>query len=681
MHRILSGLILAAGLALAALTAAHAAPLAFTVDEGLNHNAFYRDGPIAAHILLRSGTEPRLLVAFPAGNSGVGLWFERTQKPVRWSAIGAATPLRRMDARGRPLFGVAIDAAIEAPRLGVSQAVLSNVRVLRDYQALGARGLPDAVRADAQVVGRTLRWARDRLDGAPGYELSVTVTGGAVRDGALLAGQDGAIRLHIEALTGEPPLTPLADAELLSGDAGQDKLARNALTFLSYKEKFLAGSWRFNTYFGRDTLMSVRLLMPALQPQAVEAGLGSVLARLSPDGIVAHEEDIGEFAILGHRRLGASQDTDAPIFNFNMVDGDYMLAPVAAAWLLDDPRGRARAKAFLQGADGRFEDRGRTAGRDLVVNFRRVVTSATPFGEKPSYDRLIALKEGHMAGQWRDSDEGIGRGRYAYDVNAVFVPAALDAIARFFRSGLLDAFLTEDDRALFGRADALAETWRKRAPPLFDVSLSNASARASISAYAAAAGVPSAPALQAIGTGGVAFKAISLDGRGRPVAIVHTDEAFDLLFGAPDPDRLDSAVRAMMQPFPAGLFTDAGVLVANPAFAPPEVQARFSKNAYHGAVVWSWQQAVLAEGLRRQLARTDLPAPTRARLSEAQSRLWRVIRATAAVRTSELWSWTYAKSGYRVAPFGASGADADESNAAQLWSTVYLAVRPPAVRR
>jgi hypothetical protein len=32
---------------------------------------------------------------------------------------------------------------------------------------------------------------------------------------------------------------------------------------------------------------------------------------------------------------------------------------------------------------------------------------------------------------------------------------------------------------------------------------------------------------------------------------------------------------------------------------------------------------------------------------------------------------------YRVAPFGADQADADESNAAQLWSTVYLAIARP----
>ena len=83
---------------------------------------------------------------------------------------------------------------------------------------------------------------------------------------------DGRIKLRVTALSGEVPLTPLSGAALLNGKESQDERARETLTFLSYKEKFLAGSWRFNTYFGRDTLMSVRLLMPVLAPEAMRGG-------------------------------------------------------------------------------------------------------------------------------------------------------------------------------------------------------------------------------------------------------------------------------------------------------------------------------------------------------------------------------------------------------------------------
>jgi hypothetical protein len=72
-------------------------------------------------------------------------------------------------------------------------------------------------------------------------------------------------------------------------------------------------------------------------------------------------------------------------------------------------------------------------------------------------------------------------------------------------------------------------------------------------------------------------------------------------------------------------------------------------------------------------------------LREAETQLWRAIRSAHSLRNSELWSWTFDGARFQVAPFGANAADVDESNAAQLWSTVYLAIRephsPPSTRR
>ncbi|HCK85349.1 MAG TPA: hypothetical protein DHW63_12760, partial [Hyphomonadaceae bacterium] len=88
-----------------------------------------------------------------------------------------------------------------------------------------------------------------------------------------------------------------------------------------------------------------------------------------------------------------------------------------------------------------------------------------------------------MSGDWRDSDEGLGRGRFAYDVNAVFVPAALTAADRLFRAGMLDSYVSVTDRARLAEAGAMASVWRRRAPPLFNVSLPAAEARAAVSRY------------------------------------------------------------------------------------------------------------------------------------------------------------------------------------------------------
>src|SRR5262249_41683156 len=140
---------------------------------------------------------------------------------------------------------------------------------------------------------------------------------------------------------------------------------------------------------------------------------------------------------------------------------------------------------------------------------------------------------------------------------------------------------------------------------------------------------------------------------------------------------LDRDVESVMRPFPLGLMTEVGMLVANPVFGEPSLQDKFTNHAYHGTVVWSWQQALFASGLARQLRRQDLPAPVRQDLLAAQQTLWRAIRASRSVQSSELWSWHFEGGHYVIAPFGASGTDVDESNAAQLWSSVYLAVKEP----
>src|SRR6202041_1179147 len=86
--------------------------LSFDVNEGPNLNSFLREGPVAAHLLMRSGLDPRLLVAFPAGNSGVGLWFSHTPRPVTWALRGRPQPLVTQDARGRSLYGMTAEVTL-----------------------------------------------------------------------------------------------------------------------------------------------------------------------------------------------------------------------------------------------------------------------------------------------------------------------------------------------------------------------------------------------------------------------------------------------------------------------------------------------------------------------------------------------------------------------------------------
>jgi len=326
--------------------------------------------------------------------------------------------------------------------------------------------------------------------------------------------------------------------------------------------------------------------------------------------------------------------------------------------------------------DGRRETP-KALGADLVSNFRFVLKAAARFADDPRAPNLIALKTGFDAGQWRDSNDGLGGGRLPYDVNAVFVPAAVEAAGRFFESGLLDAYLESTDRELFAHAKAMARTWREKAGPLFDLSVPSARARHDIAGYAASLKIADEAALDAVDDVPVSFPALALTADDKSVPVIHSDLGFELLFGQPTATALTGGITAIMRPFPAGLLTPVGVVVANPVYAAPAIQDKLTRSAYHGTVVWSWQQAVLAAGLRRELQRQDLPPALKAQLRAAQTELWHAIGAAHSMRNSELWTWTFEKGRFEIAPFGANASDADESNAAQLWSTVYLAIPAP----
>lgn len=653
-----------------------ASALAFRLDRGGQINAFYRQDKIAAHLLMRASTKPRLLVVFPAGNSGTGLWFGDTPQPVNWSQDTPIAPVTTQDAAGRPLYGIGVDVSADVSSLSIRQALLSSVRFLRDYN--GGATVPSDIIVQPSVSDNVATWQRNRVDGAPGYALRVTVLdGGAVAaDGTgrlMLQSPSGAptLRLRVEAFSGETPLQPITRANLFTSAVNPDPQSQNVFEFLSFSDKLLAGSWQYDTYFGRDTLISVRMLMPVLQPDVIEAGLGSVLDRLSPDGKVAHEEGIGEFALIDNLKHGRPNDP-TPTYDYKMIDGDYLLAPIMEDWLIEDPRGQARAAAYL----AQKGDDGVTNGSRFVANLLRVARTAQPFAQQALAANLIRLRPGEIVGNWRDSTDGIGGGVYPYDVNVALVPAALRATSNFLARGLLDPYLSADQRAVLASAGAAADVWERAAPPYFQVAVTPNDARAKLAAYAPQAGVPAGM----VPNTALQFDAIALDANGHPIPIMHSDGGFVLLFGNPSPALLARIVTDVMRPFPVGLVTDVGMLIANPAYADPTLWPRFTSSAYHGTVIWSWQQAMWVAGLDRQLARTDLPGDVRTLLTQARQQIWQVIANAKDMRLTEMWSWSYANGQYRTEAFGTRSTDVTEANAAQLWSTTYLAVRDPQLR-
>jgi len=645
--------------------------LNFSIKEGKIYNKFFRQGNVAAHTLLKSGTSPRVVVAFPAGNSGVSLWFNALEQPMQWQEIQQISALQETNKREQLLYGIEAQLITSAKRLEVKQAVLSNVRVIRDYLHSGV--VASEIKNTLTVNKQRVTWYRDRLDGKSGYKFDVEVIQGQVSGGngkpvIFTAENDLPLVLNIKALSGDKPLTPIVKNDLLTTTNNQDDMTKNVLAFLSYQEKMLAGSWRFATYFGRDTLMSVRLLMPVLQPAVIEAGLGSVIERLNNHGEVAHEEDIGEFSVLRHLRENG-QSNDQAFYDYKMVDDDYMLAPIIAEYILNQDI--ATAKSFLS----RKTHSGQLYSERLLKNFDYVMSMTNQYANNPKVENLIEINKGDTVGEWRDSGEGLGFGKVPFNVNAVFVPAALHAIARLINSGLFAADNTLATR--FSRASAMAKVWQQNAPAHFKVTLTNVSAKQSIQQHAAKNGVPPSLALSSIGEPPLTFNALSLDKQGKPIAVIHSDGGFTLLFSKPSEAELLNIIKVTLRPYPAGLLTGVGLLVANSVYANDGLKQHFSNQHYHGEVIWSWQQALFAAGIERQLLRSDLSAYAQNQLVQAQEKLWQVINATDEINNAELWSWSYKNAQYHIESFGQRLGDKTESNAAQLWSTVYLAIFDP----
>jgi hypothetical protein len=195
-----------------------------------------------------------------------------------------------------------------------------------------------------------------------------------------------------------------------------------------------------------------------------------------------------------------------------------------------------------------------------------------------------------------------------------------------------------------------------------------------VRAYAESERLDPAPALASI-EGPVHYHALALYAPRTPLPVMHSDTSFSMLYTYPSPEVLDLAAQTITRPFPAGLRTNVGIVVANPALAEDaSITAAFTRFDYHGTVVWSFQQGMLAAGITRQLARSDLPPRTRTLLEEADRVVWKAIRTNEAHQAWELWTWEPRDGRAEFLILGQKQGHEAESNAAQLWSTVFLAL-------
>ena len=517
----------------------------------------------------------------------------------------------------------------------------------------------------------------------------------------------GPVRLTVLVTTDAPALVPLGRAEIFNEDfqrfAAQvradtahplrsRRLEREVrgVELLCYREKLMAGLPNFATYFGRDMLMTALLMQPVWAPAMSEHVVASALGKLSPTGDVSHEEALGGQAIRENaaeynRLVSAGQLARARALlaqlaatreNYIMVDDDFQL-PVVAARYLADPRVPAdRKRAFLRAEQHLAR---------LVSNLAFVARKAAPYAHDPVATNLVSFPRapdgGWLSTSWRDSRTGYGGGRFAMDVNAIWVPHALEAVGMILdalkqlgltpviRDAQLATFAR--DRAALQRAVA---TWRG-AKRHFRVALARKAVTDRVAArlgwlppaegeywnsVAQRTGVP-ADTLR--------FLALSLDAAGRPIPIVNTDPAMLLLVDSLGRDRTLELIGPIMLPYPWGLFVDGlGPVVANDAYATRDVWEAFRRDRYHSpTVVWGRDVNALLAGLARQLAADDVGAQHAAPLQDAVHRISDAVDRSG-LRHAELWS--YAIENGRLVP-SRYGTSSD----VQLWSLTDLAVQ------
>ena len=557
----------------------------------------------------------------------------------------------------------------------------------------------------------TVQVEQPRFDGAT--HLWLALEGDARETQPTIAGRTIAIRrpaggpahVTVRVTTDASALTPLSRAEIFNDDfrrfaervradtAHPERVRRlerevRGFELLCYREKLMAGLPNFATYFGRDMLMAALLMRPVWSPEMAEHVIASALGRLAPDGDVSHEEALGGQAIREHaaeynRLMAAGQrararaelaNLAASRENHSMVDDDVQL-PLVAADYLADPRVPAAQKRRFLGEAHRLER--------LLANLALVARRAAPYARDPVATNLVGFPRASdgswRSASWRDSRVGYAGGRFAMDVNVIWLPGALEALGTILDAlktigiapVIRDAALARwaRDRVALARAVAV---WRG-AERHFRVTLARSEVRRRVAARLA--GLP--PAERDFWDAAwrrlerspdtLRFLALSLDGDGRPIPIVNTDPAMRLLLDSLAPDRVRELIDPILTPYPVGLFVDGlGPLVANDAYAPSGVWEQFRKDAYHSpTVVWGRDVNILLAGLARQRGvgaqrAAPLLDSTLTRVSDAVDR--------SGLRHAELWSYTIENGRLVPSRYGSS-------SDVQLWSLTDLAVQ------
>jgi len=632
----------------------------FVEKSGKVEEHALRQGSTAAHLYLDSSQQPYAFLAFPEGNSGVAIWFKTSDN----NPLLTATSKPEIVHRARGLHGAQVNLKTGVHNLSIDDFILGSMRFIRDREL--KIPAPDIMtqRRAIQLQGRKLTITQKSLNGDVDYVIELEAQGDTtLTEHEKVFRFDSPTQVQFQflgALT-EKPLTPLPLNQVFKKEfldhANRHQL--EAFSFLLYKEKLMAGSPRYLTKFGRDSNITLRVLMGEMRPEAIESLLNATLSGTHPtQGLVSHEQHEGDFASYERQRHGEKYlGIHAPIEDYKMIDDDFMLTVVLGEYAQHYPE---RVKKFVAGKDARG-----LSLRTLVQNnFHYVMSVTAAFTTQPSYKNLLRLRPGQPVGQWRDSNNGLGGGVYPFDVNAALVPGALKAL-----SDIYSAKGVFHDSAMADKAQAAFAVWNTKVLPLFNVTIPAARLASYGETYLKSLGIDPR-ALPAPPTEDLVFPALSLDTEGKTIPIMHSDDSMMMTYGYPTAEYLHNVSQRIKYEFPYGLRTPVGILVANPVFASPELQKKFDENKYHGRVSWTMQENLLIFGFNRELQRTDLLPDLKKEMTASKQLVLDVLKAKASMGGTEVFSIVYKNGHYTALPFAGDA----KSNSNQLWSHLSLAM-------
>jgi hypothetical protein len=757
----------------------------FAIEMGNSRNYFFRSPDVSSQIVIYEKPQTRLLACFPEGNTAAFIEFGQhhpENKGLRLTLNGEPSSFSDADNHR----GVSMDLSTNKTKIVLDCLELDSIRAIRD---MGTPGYDDRMKnrneylesrpesialfmpslaIETREGTQCVTVSRKTPDGKNEYKATLRLAGNVratISDGGTIALESvnkNPVSFKMRASTDYEKLNPIFSDDILNeeGDEYRQKLRERAslpgateedksnsrryedylrnLSFLSYKEKFLAGGWRYLTYFGRDTMLSLMMLKSSVKPNVYLAGIRSVLDRMSADGSVAHEEDIGFQAYDDHIRAherqkkkevaakGAQSLMD-DVYDYKMVDDDFLFPILLDMYMNDKSVPEKKKVNFLNNLTAGKEKNSAAVLRNWnftltrAKDLRRIsVRKGEPYPDAAK--GFITIRKNEQVGDWRDSNIGLGGGIQPGSVNVDLVANSLKSIDGMIKSGIMglsslkeiaekenlpvlqDILKSYSPDLKSRKMETMIGTWEK-AKDAYKIKLTADDVKERVKNYLDEYPLDNEEKSMLLATeiekgcsvkdfvdggkvpatlrDGLSFSALSLDKNGRKVEVMNSDSSFRLMTGEPSPGEIRDILKTVTLPYPIGLKNDLGIFVANPIYSKDrQLWKAMDKDGYHGTVVWSWQVALMEKGLMKQIERFSKESGRRD--PEAQELVRKMKDALRSIHQTqgnvgdmvnfELWTYKVDNGKMKPQHYGQNASSETESNAIQLWSTVGLSV-------